>query len=131
MTPWSGKIAVEGVESDDRRLIARDALTWETPLPVGVNRGVEGTQIVGRIDKVWRKTFDDRIEIWGKGIIEGPAESLLDKQVPCGIDVDAITRIEGDEAEPQVLSAGRLRGVQLHIHEDHSLWGCHIERDDA
>ncbi len=68
--PWRALLAVEGVVTEDGRMLAEGALTWRD-LPLSLMAldhtgpgGHEGARVAGRIDSIWR----DGSEVWGEGV---------------------------------------------------------------
>lgn len=67
---WRALLAVEGVPTEDGRMLADGSLTWrELPLSLTAmdtsQHGAEGeARVAGRIDRIWR----DGSEIWGEGV---------------------------------------------------------------
>lgn len=52
---WEAVLIQEGIPTADGRLIEHNALTWrETPLPLNINHGNDVSDVVGRIDAIWR-----------------------------------------------------------------------------
>jgi len=68
--PWRALLAVEGVVTEDGRMLAEGSLTWRD-LPLSLMAldftgpgGHEGARVAGRIDNIWR----DGSEVWGEGV---------------------------------------------------------------
>ncbi len=67
---WKALLAVEGVPTEDGRMLAEGSLTWrELPLSLTAmdtsNHGEPGqAKVAGRIDVIWR----DGSEVWGSGV---------------------------------------------------------------
>ena len=68
--PWRALLAVEGVPTEDGRMLAEGSLKWrDLPLSLTAmdtsNHGEPGpAKVAGRIDRIWR----DGNEVWGEGV---------------------------------------------------------------
>jgi hypothetical protein len=111
MTPFEHVIAVEGVETPDRRLCLPGSLTWETPMPV-MGKSVEGewsVPIIGTIESVRRSGT----LIWATG-------HWFEEEPPRGKDYGFCVTLDSGEytddtglGDPLTLKHGRIRAVYL------------------
>lgn len=91
--PWSGVLAVEGLETGDERIFALEALTWaDLPLPLTDNHDCD--DLVGRIDTITRSGST----IQATGVFDdSPLGREAARQVAAGlrrglsVDVDDVT----------------------------------------
>lgn len=129
MIPWSGVIAVEGVETGDNRIIAPDALIWrDLPLPfmfqyenpVGGD-GHDGATLTSRIDEILRI---DEGRIWARGFIDPTMPdgetmvNAMDKGLVRGVSVDldkvAQIEVEGpDGTMKTIITSARISGATV------------------
>lgn len=85
MSRWRGVIAVEGVVTDDGRLIKPMAMTWADdraiPLMTPMRRGSDGDwnmPVVGYADSIERVERDGRVLIQASGTLSGDLPAVLD-----------------------------------------------------
>lgn len=140
LVPWRGVIAVEGVPTGDNRLFAEGSLWWDeryvpfdlfvmTRDPEG-GSGHDGSEIGGRVDKIWRENSGATSEIWAEGVYDTSlpagkaAASLQAKNMLKGvsIDVDSVQQIERPELSyvdlpvgprMEAYSKGRIRRITV------------------
>lgn len=129
MIPWSGVLAVEGIETGDKRIIAPEALTWrEFPLPLMfqyvnpvAGDGHDGATLTARIDNIVR--IDDG-RIFANGFIDptmpdGDTQVMaMDKGLIRGVsvDLDMVRQIEveGPDGEMRtIITSARIAGATV------------------
>lgn len=140
LVPWRGIIAVEGRLTGDRRLFAENSLWWdERYLPFDLfvmtrdpegGQGHDGSEIGGRVDKLWRQAAGGYNEIWAEGVYDTStpaglkAATLQSKNMLKGvsIDVDSVEQIESLSAghvdipgnqRTEAYSKGRIRRITV------------------
>ena len=97
---WRALLAVEGVATEDGRMLAEGSLTWrDLPLSLTAmdtsNHGAEGqAKVCGRIDRIWR----DGLEIWGEGVFNSDEFGLHIAELVSN------QSLRGNSIEPAVLS---------------------------
>lgn len=100
-TRWRSVLVLEGVETDDGRLIEPGALDWrDLPLTLMAMQvtgpgGHEGAEVAGRIDQIARNTT--RGEVVGEGVFDGgefgqEIERQVGEEVLRGVSVDLAIR---------------------------------------
>ena len=114
MNRWRGVIAVEGVVTDDGRLIKPMAMTWSDdraiPLMTPMRRGSEGAwnmPVVGHADSVERVERDGRVLIQASGTLSGDLPAVLD--LSAVVD-NATIACEGVD-HPMEFTSCRLRQI--------------------
>jgi hypothetical protein len=126
LVPWRGVIAVEGVETGDRRVIDLGALRWDDlPLPLMAQfinpvggGGHDGAVLAGRIDGIVR-IDKDRIEAYGYIDPKAPGGmdliNALDNNLMRGISVDLddvlVVQRRGKMGAGRGIASGRIRGA--------------------
>ncbi len=119
---WRALLAVEGVPTEDGRLLAEGSLTWRD-LPLSLMAldntgpgGHEGAIVAGRIDNIWR----DGNEVWGEGVFNGDEfgmhiAELVGNQSLRGNSIDpAVTKYEYRDAETgEVLDGDALMDAMM------------------
>lgn len=129
MIPWQGTLAIEGIETGDKRIIAPDALTWrDLPLPlmfqfenpVGGD-GHDGATLTARIDDIVRL---DEGRVWARGFID-PRMPNADTQVMAmdgglirgvSVDLDMVkqVQVEGPDGEMRtIITSARISGATV------------------
>jgi hypothetical protein len=97
--PWTGVIAVEGVDSTDGRHVEPGALTWsELPLPV-----MHDERLVGRVDKITR----DGSLIRASGVL---FEIIQERTLAVTVDAIEVFPV-GDGLSRMYFRAARIRNV--------------------
>lgn len=119
---WMALLAVEGVPSEDGRMLAEGSLTWRD-LPLSLmamdettEGGHLGARVAGRIDKIWR----DGNEVWGSGVFNsddfgGHIADLVSNQSLRGNSIDpAVISYEYRDADTgEVLDEDALMGALM------------------
>ncbi len=118
---WRGVLVLEGVETDDGRLIEAGALEWrDLPIPLmsmvetGPG-GHEGARLAGRIDKIERVGA----EVIGEGVFDSgewghETARLVGEEMLRGVSVDLAIRefeTQGEDGEPAEMDGGESRVV--------------------
>lgn len=135
MIPFSGIIAVEGVETGDRRMIAPMALTWrDLPLPFMVQlenpvggEGHDGAKLGGRLNDIERLPAPDLgpnvFKIKASGHIDPSITEdartfalAMDRGIMRGVSVDldqvkTVDMASKEGAHSQVITGGRVMGL--------------------
>ena len=100
---WRALLAIEGVATEDGRMLAEGSLTWRD-LPLSLTamdtsqHGAEGeARVAGRIDRIWRDETNP-LEVWGEGVFNSDEfgthiSELVSNQ-----------SLRGNSIEPAVLS---------------------------
>ena len=119
---WRALLAVEGVPTEDGRMLAEGSLTWRD-LPLSLMAldntgpgGHEGAIVAGRIDSIWR----DGNEVWGEGVFNSDEfgmhiAELVGNQSLRGNSIDpAVTKYEYRDAETgDVLDANAMMDAMM------------------
>lgn len=119
MKRWRGIIAIEGRLTEDGRYIERDALTWETPLPLCRPNAREdeswSTPIIGSVESIERIDKGEFVLVAATGTLHSDPPERLDLAV-------TVLAGEHDYVEPEVdsifpfavrLTAGRIANLYV------------------
>lgn len=119
---WKALLAVEGVPTEDGRMLAEGSLTWrDLPLSLtAMDTSAHGdpgpAKVAGRIDKIWR----DGSEVWGSGVFNTDEfgthiYELVSNQSLRGNSIEpAVVSFEvWDRETMQPLSAAEIMDAQL------------------